>query len=135
MFSASATPTRARRQSARASASPVVAERCSPRARGHGPTILYTALYMSAIRTQVYLTQEQRARIEELRARDGRTLAEVIRAALDAYLTAPEPTLEELQGTLDEAFGSMPDLEAPPREEWDRFDSDWSRVERDPAGH
>jgi hypothetical protein len=90
---------------------------------------------MSAIRTQVYLTQEQRARIEELRARDGRTLAEVIRAALDAYLTAPEPTLEELQGTLDEAFGSMPDLEAPPREEWDRFDSDWSRVERDPAGH
>jgi Arc/MetJ-type ribon-helix-helix transcriptional regulator len=90
---------------------------------------------MSATRTQVYLTQDQRDRIEELRARDGRSLAEVIRAALDAYLTRREPTLEELQGALDETFGSMPDLQAPGRAEWDRFDLDWNRVERDPAGH
>lgn len=95
----------------------------------------YTALYMAATRTQVYLTQAQRDRIEELRARDGRTLAEVIRAALDAYLTPPEPTFEELQVVLDGTFGSMPDLEAPPRGEWDRFDLDWNRVERDAAGH
>jgi hypothetical protein len=97
--------------------------------------MLYTALYMSATRTQVYLTKEQRARIEELRARDGRTLAEVIRAALDAYLMPREPTLVELQGTMDEAFGSMPDLELAPRGEWDRFAFDWNRIERDPAGH
>lgn len=89
---------------------------------------LYTALYMSATRTQVYLTQEQRDRIEQLRARDGRTLAEVIRAALDAYLQPQEPTLEERQGVLDETFGSMPDLQTPPREEWDRFDLDWNRA-------
>jgi predicted DNA-binding protein len=88
---------------------------------------VYTALYMSATRTQVYLTQEQRDRIEQLRARDGRTLAEVIRAALDAYLQ-PEPTLEERQSVLEETFGSMPDLQAPPREEWDRFDLDWNRA-------
>jgi Ribbon-helix-helix protein, copG family len=102
---------------------------------GMVPVTLYTALYMPATRTQVYLTQEQRDRIEELRARDGRTLAQVIRAALDAYLTPREPTLEELQHTLDETFGSMPDLETLPRGEWDRLDFDWNRIERDPAGH
>jgi hypothetical protein len=96
---------------------------------------LYTARYMAATRTQVYLTQEQRDRIEELRARDGRTLAEVIRAALDAYLPPPEPDLEKLQRVLDETFGSCPDLEVPPREEWDRFDLDWNRIESDTAGH
>jgi hypothetical protein len=90
---------------------------------------------MSATRTQVYLTQAQRDSIEALRARDGRSLAEVIRAALDAYLAPREPSLEELQGVLDETFGSMPDLRAPEREEWDRFDLDWNRVERDAAGH
>ena len=41
---------------------------------------------MAATRTQVYLTTEQRERIEALRARDGRSLAEVVRDALDAYL-------------------------------------------------
>lgn len=97
--------------------------------------MLYTALYMPSTRTQVYLTQEQRERIEELRARDGRTLAQVIRAALDAYLQPPEPTLGERQRVLDETFGSMPDLQAPPREEWDRFDLDGNRVEPGPAGH
>ncbi len=83
----------------------------------------------------MYLTQEQRNRIEELRARDGRSLAEVIRAALDAYLQPSEPTLEDRQRALDETFGSMPDLQAPPRAEWDRFDLDGNRVAPDPAGH
>jgi hypothetical protein len=98
--------------------------------------VLYTALYMPATRTQVYLTEEQRRQIEELRARDGRTLAEVVRAALDDYLAIHRPAVEEarradLQRVLDETFGSIPDLEVPPREEWDRFDADWSRIERD----
>jgi hypothetical protein len=109
-------------------------ERAPQVGRGR-PALLYTALYMAATRTQVYLTQEQRDRIEELRARDGRTLAEVIRAALDSYLPPPEPDLEKLQRVLDETFGSCPDLEVPPREEWDRFDLDWNRIESDPAGH
>jgi hypothetical protein len=94
----------------------------------------------TATRTQVYLTAEQRRRIEELRARDGRTLAEVVRAALDEYLAAHGPRAEEarraeLQRALDETFGSMPDLEVPPREEWDRVSRDWNRVEPDPPRH
>lgn len=101
--------------------------------------LLYTALYMAtATRTQVYLTQEQRDRIEELRAHDGRTLAEVIRTALDEYLAthgraAEEARRADMQRVLDETFGSMPDLEVPPREEWDRFDLDLNRIERDPS--
>jgi Arc/MetJ-type ribon-helix-helix transcriptional regulator len=90
----------------------------------------------ASTRTQVYLTAEQRRQIDELRARDGRTLAEVVRAALDEYLEthgreAAERERAETQRVLDETFGSMPDLEVPPREEWDRFDLDWNRIERD----
>jgi Arc/MetJ-type ribon-helix-helix transcriptional regulator len=96
--------------------------------------VLYTALYMAAAtRTQVYLTQEQRDRIEELRAHDGRTLAEVIRTALDEYLTthgraAEEARRAEMQRVFDETFGSIPDLEYPDRDEPDRFDADWNRI-------
>jgi Arc/MetJ-type ribon-helix-helix transcriptional regulator len=91
---------------------------------------------MAATRTQVYLTQEQRDRIEELRARDGRTLAEVIRSALDEYLKthgreAEEAQLAEHQRVLDETFGIAPDFPYPNREEGDRFDLDWNRIERD----
>jgi Arc/MetJ-type ribon-helix-helix transcriptional regulator len=99
--------------------------------------LLYTVLYMAtATRTQVYLTQEQRDRIEQLRAHDGRTLAEVIRAALDEYLAthgraAEEKWRAETQRVLDETFGIAPDLEVPSRDEWDRFDADWNRIERD----
>jgi hypothetical protein len=90
-----------------------------------------------ATRTQVYLTAEQRRQIEELRARDGRTLAEVIRTALDEYLAthgraAAARERAERQRVLDETFGCMPDLEVPPRDEWDRFDSDWNRIEPAP---
>jgi hypothetical protein len=102
--------------------------------------VLYAVLYMAATRTQVYLTQEQRDRIEELRSRDGRTLAEVIRTALDEYLAthgrqAEERDLVERQRVLDETFGAFPDFEVPPRDEWDRFDRDWNRIEPDAAGH
>jgi hypothetical protein len=80
---------------------------------------------MAATRTQVYLTQEQRDRIEELRTRDGRTLAEVIRNALDEYLAthgreAAEKDLAASQRILNETFGSMPDFPYPDRSNWDR---------------
>jgi Ribbon-helix-helix protein, copG family len=72
---------------------------------------------MSATRTQVYLTAEQRAKIEAVRAREGKTLAEVVREALDAYLTdEPADPNEVLKAT----FGSLPELEVPSRDEWDR---------------
>lgn len=72
---------------------------------------------MPSTRTQVYLTPEQRARIDELRARDGRTLAQVVRDALDAYLTDPGGGVDEV---LASTAGSMPDLKVPSRDEWDR---------------
>lgn len=72
---------------------------------------------MAATRTQVYLTPEQRQRIDELAARRGLTMAEVIRLALDEFLEdeAPNP-----DGALRATFGALPDLELPSRDEWDR---------------
>lgn len=99
--------------------------------------MLYTALYMAAAtRTQVYLTAEQRVQIDELRAHDGRTLAEVIRAALDEYLTTHGPDVAaseraETQRVLDETFGIAPDFPYPNRDASDRFDLGWNRIERD----
>ena len=74
-------------------------------------------MYMAATRTQVYLTSEQRKKIETLRAREGKTLAEVVREALDAYL-ADEPA--DPHEVLKAAFGALPELEVPSRDEWDR---------------
>jgi len=72
---------------------------------------------MPATRTQVYLTAEQRERIDRLSASEGSTLAEVVRAALDAYLAdrAPDP-----EAALEETFGATPDLTVPSRDEWAR---------------
>jgi hypothetical protein len=78
---------------------------------------MYTVLYMSSTRTQVYLTSEQRERIEALRAREGKTLAEVVREALDAYLSDKPGDPREV---LETTFGSLPGLEVPSRDEWDR---------------
>lgn len=79
--------------------------------------MLYNALYMAARRTQVYLTQEQRRRLDERRRRERRPLAELIREALDGYLTdrAPDPT-----DALDSTFGTLPRLKVHSRDEWDR---------------
>jgi plasmid stability protein len=72
---------------------------------------------MSATRTQVYFTAEQRRRLDARAAREGRTLAAVVREAVDAYLSGEELDLES---TLAQSFGSMPGLEIPDRGEWDR---------------
>jgi hypothetical protein len=70
---------------------------------------------MPATRTQIYLTTEQRDRIDEVTARDGITLAEVVRRALDSYLTSlaidPGPAL-------DATFGAEPAIDVPSRDEW-----------------
>lgn len=78
---------------------------------------LYAALYMAATRTQIYLTKAQRRALDERRRRENKTLAEVVREAVDAYLDEPRPDPDE---ALAAAFGSMPDLEVPSRDEWDR---------------
>jgi hypothetical protein len=70
---------------------------------------------MSSTRTQVYFTEEQRRRLDALAEREGKTLAEVVREAVDAYVAPPD-----IDAVLDETFGSMPELEVPGRGEWDR---------------
>ena len=64
----------------------------------------------------MYLTAWQRERLDELTRRRGVPLAAIVREALDRYLADAQPQLGE---TLSAAFGAMPDLEVPSREEWD----------------
>jgi metal-responsive CopG/Arc/MetJ family transcriptional regulator len=71
---------------------------------------------MSATRTQVYLTKQQRERIDRVARARGVTMAEVIRAALDEYLEEePDPS-----GALAATFGAIATVEPPSREEWER---------------
>jgi len=72
---------------------------------------------MSATRTQVYFTEEQRRELDNRAQREGKTLAQVVREAVDAYIAQEPPKLDVI---LDETFGSMPELDVPPRDEWDR---------------
>lgn len=71
---------------------------------------------MSATRTQVYLTAEQRERIDRLARAEGVTMAEVIRRALDRYLESePDPA-----AALAATFGADPRVSVPGRDEWAR---------------
>lgn len=79
--------------------------------------LLYTALYMASTRTQIYLTDEQRQRLDARGRRTGAPLAHMIREAVDAYLVEDRP---DAQAALDQTFGSLPNLELPSRDEWDR---------------
>jgi hypothetical protein len=72
---------------------------------------------MSAIRTQIYLTEEQRRRIDALSEAEGATMAEIVRRALDAYLDDERP---DPRAALAATFGADPDLSPPDRGEWDR---------------
>lgn len=71
---------------------------------------------MSATRTQVYLTAEQRRRLDELIARNGKSLAHYVREALDAYLASAD---HDPEATLTATFGALPALAVPSRDEWD----------------
>lgn len=73
---------------------------------------------MAATRTQIYLTAEQRERLDAIRGRDGRSLAAVVREAVDEYVG--HSRAENVRAALDATGGTMPDLEVPSREEWDR---------------
>ncbi len=72
---------------------------------------------MSATRTQIYLTEEQRDRIDEIVEAEGVTLAEVIRRALDDYLGR---NVTDPVAALAATFGADPAISVPSRDEWDR---------------
>jgi len=74
---------------------------------------------MGATRTQIYLTKEQRAKLDAVAKREKRSLAGLIREAVDRYLET-EPSAADRDRILAETFGALPDLEVPPRSEWDR---------------
>jgi predicted DNA-binding protein len=67
-------------------------------------------------RTQIYLTDEQRRRIDELSAAEGITMAEIVRRALDGYLNDQADPEVALATT----FGAVEGLMVPSRDEWDR---------------
>ena len=71
---------------------------------------------MVAARTQIYLSEEQRRRIDVLATAEGVTMAEVIRRALDSYLA----TEADPGSALSVTFGADPDAARPSRDEWDR---------------
>jgi Ribbon-helix-helix protein, copG family len=72
---------------------------------------------MSATRTQIYLTESQRRRIDEIVEAEGLTLAEVVRRALDEYLESAGPDADT---ALSSTFGAVPDASTPNRDEWVR---------------
>jgi hypothetical protein len=67
---------------------------------------------MSATRTQVYLSEEQRDGIDRIAASEGITMAEVIRRALDEYLAHEADPATVLAST----FGAAPAAETPSRD-------------------
>lgn len=69
-------------------------------------------MYM-AVRTQVYFSDEQRARLRKRAARDRVTMAEVVREAVDRYVSSEDD--------LDATFAAAPEIAAsiPPRAEWE----------------
>jgi predicted DNA-binding protein len=71
---------------------------------------------MSATRTQIYLTEEQRTRIDRVSEAEGIPMAEVVRRALDQYLDDDVDAAEALRST----FGAAPDAASPSRDEWQR---------------
>lgn len=71
---------------------------------------------MSATRTQIYLTEDQRRRIDQRSAAEGIAMAEVIRRAIDQYLADGSDVVAVLEST----FGADPDATVPSRDAWNR---------------
>jgi len=71
---------------------------------------------MSATRTQIYLTESQRRRIDQIADTEGLPMAEVIRRALDQYLGDDI----DASNALAQTFGADPTATVPSRDDWQR---------------
>jgi hypothetical protein len=71
---------------------------------------------MTAVRTQIYLTSEQRDQIDRVAASEGVTMAEVVRRALDTYLERDVDAKASLAAT----FGADTNATTPSRNDWRR---------------
>ncbi|MEP7378124.1 MAG: ribbon-helix-helix domain-containing protein [Chloroflexota bacterium] len=72
---------------------------------------------MPSTRTQIYLTDDQRRRLDARGKKAGAPMARLIREAVEAYLVDDKV---DIDAALDETFGTLPDLELPSRDEWNR---------------
>jgi predicted DNA-binding protein len=72
---------------------------------------------MASTRTQIYLTDDQRRRLDARGKRTGAPMARLIREAVEAYLA--DDTVD-VDSALEDTFGTIPDLEVPGRNEWER---------------
>jgi len=72
---------------------------------------------VTSTRTQIYLTDRQRRRLDEICRRRGITLAEAVRDAVDAWVEHGVMSCDE---ALDVTYGRAPDLDVPSRDEWNR---------------
>jgi predicted DNA-binding protein len=70
-------------------------------------------------RTQIYIEDEQDARLEQRARAVGATKSQLIREAIDAFIGRPRRR-RELEEALAETAGAIPDLRTPDRSEWDR---------------
>jgi predicted DNA-binding protein len=86
-----------------------------------------------ATRTQIYLSAEQRGALDARAQAERKTLAHVIRDAVDRYL-AEDMDATERDRVLAETFGSCPELAVPSREEWDRDTASGARAGRRGVG-
>jgi len=80
-----------------------------------GRNAVYCAVYVIYAYAG-YLTAEQRRRLDSRRARERKTLAAVVRDAVDAYVGKDAPA--DLRKTLDETFGVDRRFRVPSRDEW-----------------
>lgn len=71
---------------------------------------------MSMTRTQIYLPEALRERLDERARAEGKTMAEVVRDAVERYVDAPD----DVEAALDATFGAVPAVVVPSRAEWDR---------------
>jgi hypothetical protein len=70
-------------------------------------------------RTQIYIDDDQDRLLERRAKAAGTTKSALIRRAIDVFLMRKREN-SELERILDETAGSMPDLQVPSRDEWDR---------------
>jgi predicted transcriptional regulator len=70
-------------------------------------------------RTQIYLEDDQRQRLDVLADAEGVSMAEVVRRAIDEYLARPRRELNR-EEWLERTLGALPELEIPSRSEWER---------------
>ena len=70
-------------------------------------------------RTQIYLEEDQDRRLQARAKTEGTTKSAVIRQAIDEFLRRRSQR-DELRSHLDATLGSIPGIEVPSRDEWDR---------------